>query len=282
MSNGHVFVAQNSDVNYIRQAYALALSIKAHNKLYKDTCLITNDPVPEEYKHAFDHIVAIPWGDKAEGSPWKVQNRWKVIYASPFKENIVYDTDMILLNSNDHWWKYLEQRDLFFTSNVFNYRNEIISSDFYRKTFTANNLANVYTGAFYFKKVDRSYEFFKWVEIIVDNWKSFYSHFLKKQPQTFCSIDVSAALAIKFMGCEEDVITNTHLPSFVHMKPAIQGWNTNPPTWTSYVTSFFDDNGNLKVGNYQQHGLFHYVEDEFLTDEIVNKLRLLCQKTNIA
>jgi NAD(P)H dehydrogenase (quinone) len=32
---------------------------------------------------------------------------------------------------------------------------------------------------------------------------------------------------------------------------------------------------NLKVGNYQQHGLFHYVEDEFLTDDIITKLRNL-------
>jgi len=276
MSNGHVFVAQNSTVDYVRQAYALALSIKKHNKLYKDTCLVTNDLVPEEYKHAFDYIVPIPWGDDAEGAAWKIENRWKVIHASPFVENIVYDTDMLLLNSNDHWWKYLEQKDLFFTSTVTDYRGGIINNDFYRKTFTANNLVNVYTGAFYFKKIDRTYEFFKWLEIIIDQWRKMYSENLKKSPQTFCSMDVSSAMALKFMDCEQEFITTgTLVPSFTHMKPAIQGWKTIPAKWTSAVNWYFDDAGNLKVGNFQQHGLFHYVEEEFLTDDIIKKLELL-------
>ncbi len=275
MSNGHVFVAQNSKDNYVRQAYALALSIKKRNRIYKETCLVTNDTVPDEYKHAFDHIVPIPWGDDAEGAAWKIENRWKVIHASPFVENIVYDTDMLLLNSNDHWWKYLEQKDLFFTSNVTDYRGNVVNNDHYRKTFTDNNLVNVYSGAFYFKKTDRTYEFFKWLEIIVDQWRSFYPTHLKKSPQTFCSVDVSAALALKFMDCEHEFVTNSLIPSFTHMKPAIQGWNEVPVKWTSFVNYFFDEKGNLKVGNFQQHGLFHYVEDEFLTDDIINKLRAL-------
>ena len=140
MSNGHIFVAQNSNVDYVRQAYALALSIKKNNKLYRETCLVTNNEVPESYRHAFDHILPIPWGDDAEGSSWKIENRWKVIHISPFVENIVYDTDMLLLNSNDHWWKYLEQKDLFFTSNVLDYRGNIINNDYYRKTSCQTNL----------------------------------------------------------------------------------------------------------------------------------------------
>ncbi len=64
MSNGHIFVAQNSNVDYVRQAYALALSIKKNNKLYRETCLITNNEVPESYRHAFDHILPIPWGER--------------------------------------------------------------------------------------------------------------------------------------------------------------------------------------------------------------------------
>jgi hypothetical protein len=67
-TKGHIFLAQNSDVDYVRQAYALALSIKKHNTQYNKTCIVTNDPVPEEYKHAFDYIVDIPWGDQAVNS----------------------------------------------------------------------------------------------------------------------------------------------------------------------------------------------------------------------
>jgi hypothetical protein len=273
MSKGHVFIAQNSDVNYVRQACALALSIKRFNKVENKTCLITNDPVPEEYKHAFDYIVPIPWGDLAAKSDWKIENRWKIIHATPFKENIVYDVDMLLLNSNDHWWEYFNNYDLLFTSTVTDYRKNPVTSNFYRKTFTANQLPNIYVGAFYFKKNAKSFEFFKWLDIITKNWEEFYREFLPKTPQKFCSIDVSAALAIKFMDCENTTtVPGTVIPSFTHMKPAIQGWKTVPLKWTHVLSSYLDDECNLIVGNIKQQGLFHYVEDEFLTDDMMLKL----------
>ncbi len=266
MTKGHVFVAQNSDVDYVRQACALALTIKKYNK-NNATCLITNDPVPPLYLHAFDHIVPIPWGDAAKDSVWKIENRWKIIHVSPFKENIVYDTDMLLLNSNDHWWQYFEGKDLAFTSTVHDYRKNIITSDHYRKTFTANGLPNLYIGCFYFKKSSRSYEFFKWLDIITKNWQEFYKRYLPNRPQKFCSLDVNSALAVKFMGIEEEsVIPGALCPSFTHMKPAIQRWKTVPPKWTDVLSSYYTQNGQLKVGNVLQQGLFHYVEDEFLTD----------------
>jgi len=273
MSKGHVFIAQNSDVDYVRQACALALSIKRFNKIENKTCLITNDIVPEVYKHAFDYIIPIPWGDLAAETSWKIENRWKIIHATPFKENIVYDVDMLLLNSNDHWWQHFSNHNLMFTSTVVDYRKNPVTSDFYRKTFTANQLPNIYVGAFYFKKNAMSFEFFKWLDIITKNWQEFYKEFLPNSTQKFCSIDVSAALAIKFMACEDTVVVpGTIIPSFTHMKPAIQGWNIIPLKWTHVLSSYLDDNCNLIVGNVKQQGVFHYVEDEFLTEDMMLKL----------
>lgn len=270
MSKGHVFVAQNSDIDYVKQAYALALSIKFHNKI-NQTCIITNDKIPEEYLPAFDHVIEIPWSDLAERSSWKIENRWKVIYASPFEQSLVYDTDMLLLDSNDHLWEFLEKRNLCFTSTVRDYRYNIIDSDFYRKSFSTNKLSNVYTGFFYFNKSKESYDFFKWLEIIVNNWSKFYIDHLKDHRQDFCSIDVSSALALKFMDIEN--CANNSPLSFTHMKPAIQGWKNIPINWSSVLSTYIDDSCNLKVGNYVQRGLFHYVENEFLTDSIILKLR---------
>jgi len=273
MNRGHVFIAQNSSVDYVRQACALALSIKKFNLVENKTCIITNDPIPSDYVHAFDYVVPIPWGDKAAESSWKIENRWKIIHATPFKENIVYDADMLLLNSNDHWWQYFDKKDLVFTSTVTTYRNDVVNSDFYRKTFTANQLPSIYVGAFYFRKTAKAFEFFKWLDIITNNWQAFYKEFLPNQPQKFCSIDVNAALAIKFMDCLEEVaVPNAVVPSFTHMKPAIQGWKENPMRWTHVLGSYFDDDCNLIVGNVKQQGLFHYVEEEFLTDDILSKL----------
>ena len=102
MTQGHLIFAQNSDVDYVTQAYALALTIKKNNKV-NSVCLVTNDTVPSKYAAVFDHIVEIPWGDNAEFSSWKIENRWKLIYASPYDETMVYDLDFITLRKlNEH------------------------------------------------------------------------------------------------------------------------------------------------------------------------------------
>ena len=140
MSNGFCLLAQNnSTVDYIKQAYALAVSIHKFNK-DQNISLITNDKVPEHYKSVFDKIIKIPWSDQAQETDWKIENRWKVYHASPYKHTIVMDVDMLVLHDITHWWDELKKRDLFFVSNVKNYRNEVITSRHYRKTFDENNL----------------------------------------------------------------------------------------------------------------------------------------------
>ena len=183
MSKGHVFLAQNSNVSYVTQAYALALSIKLHNKLHNQTCLITNDSVPDEYRHAFDHILAIPWGDDAKDASWKIENRWKIAHITPFKENLIYDTDMLVLTSNDHWWDHFKNKTICLTSRVNDYKGRPITNDYYRKTFTSNSLPNVYTGIHYFKKSLQGYEFYKWLEVITKNYQDFYDKFLTNTKQ---------------------------------------------------------------------------------------------------
>ena len=270
MSKGHVFLAQNSDVDYVTQAYALALSIKHNNIINNQTCLITNNTVPQEYRHAFDHVVDIPWKDSAKDSKWKIENRWKIINASPFKESLVYDTDMLLLSSNDHWWNFLKNTDVSLTSSVVDYRGRIINNDFYRKTFTANNLPNVYVGVHYFKKNKRAFEFYKWLEVITKNYEDFYDKFLPNHKQRFCSMDVNAALAVTFMQAEGEFLNSPI--TFTHMKPAIQGWQIAPSNWKNVIGSYFNKDNSLIVGNFLQLGVFHYTEDMFLTKDIIEIL----------
>jgi len=269
MSKGHVFLAQNSNVDYVTQAYALALTIKQHN-LINQTCIITNDTVPDEYRHAFDHVVDIPWTDSAKDTVWKIENRWKIIHATPFKENLVYDTDMLLLSSNDHWWDLMSSKDVALTGHVTDYKGCAIANDFYRKTFTDNTLPNVYMGIHYFKKNKRAFEFYKWLQIITENYKEFYEKFLPGAKQKFCSMDLNAALAVKFLDAHEEFVTVA--PTFTHMKPAIQGWENTPGNWRDVVGSYFSLNKQLTVGNFLQTGVFHYTEDDFLTKEMLSMI----------
>jgi hypothetical protein len=271
-SKGFCLVAQNNaDTDYIKQAYALALSLHKFNSGQKIS-LITNDVVPEEYKSVFDKIIPIPWGDLAENERWKINNRWKVYHVTPYTETIVMDVDMLVLDCIEHWWDYLKQYNLFFTTNVKTYRQDDITSTAYRTTFTTNNLPNFYSGIYYFKKSKVSEEFFELLEQIMKHWEVFYKQFLKTNTPSHCSVDVSAALAAKILGIEKDVTDNNDIINFIHMKPALQYWEVIPDKWTQMIYNDMDNNGKVHIGPFIQKGVLHYVEDEFLTDNILMRL----------
>ena len=271
MSKGFCLLAQNnSNTNYIRQAYALALSLHLYNKDQKIS-LITNNDVPTEWQSVFDQIIPIPWEDNAKDSDWKIQNRWKVYHASPYDETIVLEADMMITSDITHWWKELAKRELFFVSNVRTYRDEVVTNRFYRKTFDANGLPNLYSALHYFKKGDTAKEFYNLLEIIVNNWALFYSKYAPNEYQKWCSIDVSMAIASKILGNEHDVTDPNSFITFTHMKPIVQGWYNKPEKWTRVTGKYFTE-GKLFLGNYLQNRVLHYVEDEFLTDELLEKM----------
>jgi len=273
VSKGFVVLAQNtSTVDYVKQAYALALSIKNTQKTVTTISLITNDPVPVQYKHVFDKIIEIPWGDLANNPVWKIENRWKIFHVSPYEETIVLDTDMLFLDDISDWWKYCSNSDLKFCSTIKNYKNEIISTDIvHRKTFIANKLPNPYVALFYFKKSDLALEFFKVLEFVVKNWEFCSKTITTTSPQKWLSIDLATAMSIYIMGIEEQVLDPCSPLEFTHMKTAIQGWSPVPSSWQNVVSFNFDD-GVMLVGNYRQQFLFHYVEKDFLTDTMLVKL----------
>lgn len=274
-NRGHLFFAQNTSVDYLTQAYAAALTIKKFNKFNK-TCIVTNDIVPLKYLKAFDKVVNIPWNDDAKDSEWKIENRWKLIHCTPFDETIVYDSDILLLSSNDHWWSSLETRDVVLTTNVVNYKGQKIENDtIHRKTFIENNLPNVYFGVHYFKKTQRAFEFYKWLEIIVKNWKMFYNEHSLSSAQKFCSMDVSSAIATKILNAEYEFTSGSPL-KFTHMKPGIQGWYPAPTSWQQVVGMHFNKKLELKLSNILQNGVFHYTEDNFLTESILKKIEDCC------
>ena len=274
MTQGYVVIAQNNTTDYVRQAYALALSIKATQPTINSISLVTNDVVPEEYLSAFDKIIPIPFGDSASASEWKVENRWKLYHASPYDETIVLDVDMLVLDNIERVWEWVGDRNLFFTSHVTDYKHRIIVDKTYRKMFVENDLPNLYCGMFYFKKSDQTLEFFKLIEFITYNWQKMYYEIAPKQSQKFFSMDVTVSIAAKILGID-DIIVNVNSPfTFTHMKPALQGWEPIPESCLSQLLINFTDTRELYLNNFKQYGVFHYVEDEFLTDEIIKKLHV--------
>ena len=265
MTKGIVVLAQNNATdNYVEQAALLAMSLHTYNDV--PISLITNDQVPEEYVSLFDKIIPIPFGDSAKVSDWKIENRWKIYHASPYDETIVMDTDMLVLQNIDVWWDFLSNYEVFYTSNVLTYKGETANTSYYRKTFIDNELPNLFCGLHYFKKSDFAQQFYTWLELVVNNWETFYEQHLKATTRPkHVSIDVCSAIVVKILNCEA-VVTNkvAKFPSFTHMKPYCQGWNTVQTSWQDQIGVYISKDGSTKLGNYAQTGILHYTEKDFV------------------
>ena len=267
-NQGFFVVAQNSlDCDYIKQAYYLAKSIARSQSIVKNISLMTNDTVPAEYVSAFDKIIQIPFEDHALNSEWKVQNRWKAYHATPYEHTILLDADMLVLSDLDNVWKKLQDKNLYFTSQVKNFREDILTDRVYRKTFIENVLPNLYSGFCYFKKSDESLEFWKLVEFITYNWEKFYGEFSPKNYQKFYSLDVTISIAVKILGLDNCFDSN-QICSFTHMKSLIQGWHSVHPDWTKVAQIEIIDAETIYINQFKQSGVLHYIENSFLEDYI--------------
>lgn len=262
-------LAQNStDVNYVQQACVSAMSIRHTNPTSK-ICLITNDKVPSKYKELFDAVVEIPWGDSAHKYEWKIHNRFKIIHACPFKDTVVIDTDMLILNDLSNWQTYFEKYDFWICNNVKTYRDEIANNQFYRKKLNKFKLPNVYYGLHYFKKSKFAYEFYGLLDIIVNNYNDFFN-LHNMNLQNFASMDISSSLATAILDCESIITSNSnHAPMFTHMKANIQNWQGLKDSWQKEVGTYLTDDAQLYIGNYKQNNIFHYTEDDFITNDII-------------
>ena len=276
VSKGFLIFAQNTDnVDYIKQAYALALSIKFSQKSVTAVSLVTNSDVPKEYLNAFDQIIPIPWFTENKDDPLQGQHRWKLYHISPYTETIVLDSDMLMLEDISIWWDYCNAYDIKFCSRVKNYKLDEIYDTVHRKAFKANNLTNPYFALHYFKKSDVAHAFYKVLEFVVNNWAWCYKKFAPEYYQNWLSMDLASAVAIEIAGLHDEAVDIASPLEFIHMKPAIQGWPTTPNRWLDVVPYVFNKRGELMVGNIKQSRLFHYVDKNFINDDILEKLETL-------
>ena len=271
MSKGFCFVAQNNDsTDYVRQACILAVSIHKFNK-GQNISIVTNDKIPSKYHVLFDKIIPIETDDAVDEKK-KMHNRCKMYDLSPYTQTIGMDVDMLVMRDITNWWSYLKNYDLFFVSNVKTYRDETVTSTWHRKVFVNNDLPNLYNGIFYFKKSKIAKKYFDLLKIITQDWQTFYKIYSPIKMQNFYSVDVSSAIACKILGIDSQVTDPNSFVNFVHMKPALQNWKDYSLNWTDKVSWSVNNNKELLVDNFIQSNVFHYVEDQFLTDEVVKEL----------
>lgn len=274
---GLITIAQNNkDHNYLRMAYALALSLKNSqtNIPYLSVCVSDKNLVPKKYYEVFDEVIEIPWGDHAKKSEWKVENKWKYFFMTPYEETIILDTDMLFFNDISDWWEYCSNYELLACTNVYTYRQNLITNDFYRKTFTSNKLPNIYTAFLYFKQTEKVLNYFKFLEIIFNNWEYYFYEFLDETRPKFFSSDVAFSLGMKLLNLEDEFTNKVStFPKFIHMKSQLQDWNTSQITeeWTKHIGVYINSDLKCKIGQYNQLLPLHYHDKNFLTDDIIKK-----------
>ena len=138
---GYLIPAIDSEsVDYLRCARQLAKSIRQWHPDANISIISVkrcDDPV-------FDHVIPLPYGDLGGFA-----NDWQCFAASPYRQTIKLEADMICCSPIDHWWTLFEQRDVVVSQGARTFYDEPAESRYYRKIFDQNNLPDVYNAITY-------------------------------------------------------------------------------------------------------------------------------------
>ena len=271
---GYFTFVQNSDVDYLNIAYLQALSIKATQRINQYAVAVdapTKALITDQHRKVFDHIVDIPFGDDAQDDEWKLANAWKLYSCTPFKETVNLDADMIFTRDISHWWDHMRQKDICITTDVVDYRGNKITDRKFRKVFDDNNLLNTYNGFSYFRYTKLMVDFFSAAKYIFQNWNIYRDKLLKNCRIEKPTTDEVYALAALMVG-EENCYIPGFQPTFVHMKPELQGFGSN--RWTDMVSWTLTNDMDFIVGGYYQMYPFHYNQKDFCNEEIIKRFEI--------
>ena len=247
---GYLIVAvNNSSTDYVDCARRLNDSLKYWHPAAQ-TCLLTDQllDLPE-----FDHVIALPHGDQATEQQWKLSNDWQAGIATPFRQTIKLEADMLVTGPIDHWWTMLQHRDVVISTGARDYYDTVTSNRYYREVFDANQLPDVYNAVTYWRTSQTAAEFWRLVRRIFENWDQYKT--LLKFPEDIASTDLVYALAAQLIGPELVTMPFASYPRIVHMKRKIIGTRTDD--WTQELVWEYNQ-GQLRINTVAQHGLFHY------------------------
>ena len=278
MNFGYLIVVSSNDkVDYPMLAYALALSIKNTQKPgYDKVALVIDDPhqiTRFNSTWVFDQVIHWDKEKHWDGRSWMDE-------LSPFEYTVCLDADMLFLRDYSHWVDYfVENCELYVANKSYTYRNELVVDKEYRKTFLANDLPNLYSFYTFFKKNSELVsEFFTLGRFILKNPKEFSNQFLAEYKPKVVGTDEAFALSAKILGIDDEIAYDLEFPRVVHLKPLVQNWPWPANLVSDHVGFYLNRKGQLKIGNYQQQDIVHYVEKDKINIEMINILEEIAWK----
>lgn len=266
-----IVISKNDEVDYLKLAYALALSIKNTQKPGYDNVALVTDDVQSVKK------LKSPWVFNRV-IKWDKEKHWDgrsfMDELTPWDYTVCLDADMLFVRDYSHWIDYfIENNELYVANEAYTYRGEKVIDDYYRRAFTRNELPNLYSFYTFFKKdSQQAKEFFELGRYIIKNPEDFKNLYLKNHKPKVVGTDEAFALASKILDISDDIAYKLDFPKVVHLKPMVQKWPWPANKVSDHVGFYLDLDGQLKIGSYQQDKIVHYNEKSLVTDEVVSIL----------
>jgi hypothetical protein len=248
---GYLIPAIDSEsIDYLSCAQQLARSIRQWHS-DANIAVITvkrcSDPV-------FDHVIPLPNGDQGGFA-----NDWQCFAASPYRQTIKLEADMVIASPIDHWWTMLQHRDLVISTGARDFYDQPAVSRYYRKVFDANHLPNVYNAITYWRVSRTAQEFFQLVRNIFENWTEYKT--VLKFPDDEPTTDLVYAIAAQIIGPELITMPFASYPQIVHMKRHMIATHTS--NWTQELVW---ENNPLRFNTVAQWGAVHYHQKDWCSD----------------
>lgn len=272
-----LIVADHETVDYLQLAYGLALSIKnTQREGYDKVALVISDKAKlADLKSPWVFDEVVEWNQETfwDGRSWMDK-------LSPFEHTVCLDVDMLFTRDVSHWIDYfIEHSELYVANKVYTYRGQIVTNRSYRKSFDQNQLPDLYSMWTFFRKgSELADDFFNLGRHIIKNPIEFSNLFLSEYKPKVLGTDEAFALSAKILDIADEISYPLEFPRIVHMKPMIQDWPWPADKWSDHVGFYLNKQGQLKLGNYQQHDIVHYVEKDKITDEVISILEEIAWK----
>lgn len=236
---GYLIPAINTDTDdYVACAEQLANSLRQYHPAAHVTILTKE---------------MLPHGDLGG---WA--NDWQCFEASPYRQTIKLEADMLVTSPVDHWWTLFETRDIVISQGCRDFYNEPSACRKYRQLFDQNHLPDVYNAITYWRRSATAQEFFDLVREIFSHWDKFKS--LLKFPDHRPSTDVVYGMAAVIMGTNRVTLPVGLGPSIIHMKQSVIPTQTSD--WTNELI-WENTQPGLRIQTVAQAGLFHYYNKQW-------------------
>ena len=118
-------------------------------------------------------------------------------------------------------------------------------------------------------------EWFKMADPVFQNWRDVYkAQFNEKKPETFNKNTLTNTVT-HLLDCGDQV--GVILNNFFDLDNRSQGlWHQDiPENWTEMLNNWYTTDHNIIIENHTlPAGIIHYGDEQFITEEILDALRL--------